>query len=49
MIFLKGKTMVEYFQENFTVFTEMGGAGKYVVIAVGLGLFFLIKYLRSYL
>lgn len=41
--------MVEYFQENFKVFTEMGGAGKYVVIVVGLGIFFFVKYLRSHL
>ena len=41
--------MIEYFQENFKVFTEMDGSGKYVVIVVGLGIFLFIKYLRSYL
>lgn len=41
--------MVEYFRENFRAFTEMGGAGKYVVIVVGVGIFFFIKYLRSLL
>lgn len=41
--------MVEYFRENFSVFMDMGGSGKYVVIVVGLAIFFFIKLLRSYL
>lgn len=39
--------MVDYFLENFKAFVEMGFGGKYVVIGVGLGIFFFIKYLRS--
>ncbi|KKK91434.1 hypothetical protein LCGC14_2713010 [marine sediment metagenome] len=41
--------MVEYFQENFKFFTEMDVSGKYVVIVVGIGIFFFIKYIRSFL
>lgn len=41
--------MVEYFQENFRVFMDMGGAGKYVVAVVGLGIFFFVRFLRSLL
>lgn len=41
--------MVEYFQENFRYFMEMGAGGKYVVIVVGLCIFFFIKYIRSHL